>query len=130
MDDGGRRCGSALLLLLDATPVLVVVLRENERGCVGGAMRVVLALPASLSSLSLGEGGGEAVLLRRRKTPLVELPAASRSGWYPIPGDAAPAFVDALDSDSEREMGPDDSTSQSLLAVTTLGVATSSSQPS
>jgi len=94
VDDGGRRCGSALLL--DAAGV-GVLLRENERGCVGGAMRVVPALPASLSSLSLGEGGGEAVLLLERacKTPFVEL--VSRSGH----GDVARAFVDALDSDSE-----------------------------
>jgi hypothetical protein len=66
-------------------------------------MRVVLA---SLSSLSLGEGGGEAVLLRRCKTPLVAAP----------PGDAAP------DSDSSECMSVD-STSHSLLAI--LGVVTS-----
>jgi len=56
--------------LLDASPVVVaevvavvvVVLIENERGCMGSAVRAMLAPPASLSSLSLGEGGGEAVL--------------------------------------------------------------------
>ena len=93
------------------------MLIENERGCVGGAERGILVPPppASLSSLSLGEGGGEAVLLKRRKTPLgtgVEVVAVRT--------------MDVLDSDSECETGP---TSQSLLA---LGVATSSScsQPS
>ena len=57
---------------------LLLLLRENERGWVGGAVRVVMiVLPASLSSLlSLGEGGGEAVVLlldidrRRNETPL------------------------------------------------------------
>lgn len=100
MDEGGRRCGSALL---DAIPVaaavVVVVLIENERGWVGGAVRPMLAPPASLSSLSL-EGGGEAVLLKRCKTPLVTgvellaVPAVS-----PI-GRLFPVDVDALGSDS------------------------------
>ncbi len=92
-------------MVAEVVAVVVVVLIENERGCMGSAVRAMLAPPASLSSLSLGEGGGEAVLLKRCKTPLitsVELVAASGSGC-PFPGDAArtiPAFVDALDSDS------------------------------
>lgn len=100
MDDGGRRCGSALL---DADPMAAAVVVENERGRVGGAVRAMLAPPTSLSSLSLGEGGGEAVL--RSETPLVtsvELVAAPAAS-HPFPGDtarASPAFVDALDSNS------------------------------
>ena len=102
MDDGGRRCGSALLDVVAAVPLVVLI--ENERGYVGGAVRAMLAPPASLSSLSLGEGGGEAALLKRRKTPLpfvtgVVLVAAAAGRR----GDAARAistFVGALDSDS------------------------------
>jgi hypothetical protein len=107
VDDGGRRCGSALLDVV-AEAVVELLLIEYERGYEGGAVRVILAPPASLSSLSLGEGGGEAALLKRRKTPLplvtgvllVAAAAASDSGRL---GDAArtiSAFVGALDSDS------------------------------
>ena len=45
--------------------LLLLLLRENERGWVGGVVPSMLVLlPMSLSSLlSLGEGGGEAVVL-------------------------------------------------------------------
>ena len=81
MDDGGRRCGAVTVgvgvVVVVVVDELLLLLRENERGWVGGAVRVMIVLPASLSSLlSLGEGGGEAVVLllhidrRRNKTPL------------------------------------------------------------
>ena len=85
---------------------LLLLLRENERGWVGGAVRVVMiALPASLSSLlSLGEGGGEAVVLlldidrRRNETPLplpfvmgvVELVVASARTISAFVGESTP----------------------------------------
>ena len=45
--------------------LLLLLLRENERGWVGGVVPSMLVLlPMSLSLLlSLGEGGGEAVVL-------------------------------------------------------------------
>jgi hypothetical protein len=120
VDDGGRRCGAVVVVVV--VDELLLLLRENERGCVGGAVRVILVLPISLSSLSL-EGGGEAVLLRRRKMPLplvtgtsVELVVASGGGRAFL-GDAArtiSAFVDMLYSGSAC---PEDCTSHSLLAA-------------
>ena len=57
--------------------LLLPLLRENERGSVGGVVRsMFMLLPMSLSSLlSLGECGGGAVVVlllidRRHKTPV------------------------------------------------------------
>jgi len=138
VDDGGRRCGSALLDVA-AAALVEELLIENERGYVGGAVRAMLVPPASLSSLSLGEGGGEAALLKRRKMPLplvtgvvlVTVAAASDSGRT---GDDAArtisAFVGALDSDSARKVGPDASTSQTSLALSVATPGEACSQPS
>lgn len=79
---------------------LLLLLRENERGWVGGAVRIMLVLPISLSSLSLGEGGGEAVLLRRRKTPL-PLPLVTGVELVVALGDAGRTIIDVLHSGSD-----------------------------
>ena len=63
-------------MLPDVAAVAVVVfelLIEKDCGCVGGTARAMLALPASLSLLSLGEGDVESIPLKRRKTPLLLL---------------------------------------------------------
>ena len=78
VNNGERQCGAVVgVVIVVVNEMLLLLLRENERWSVGGAvLGMLVLLPTSLSSLmSLGEGDGEAVVLlllidRRRKTPL------------------------------------------------------------